>query len=145
MLSKLGIPQGTRLGPILVLVVINDLPQPLTNKCSIFADDTTAYTLERDALINCQNLSSDLLAASEWAAQWGMTFGAKKSEHLSISNKSTCASSTRLYMGQACLPQVTSHKHLGVHVKNNLSWSLHIDHVYTSCARKIGIMKRLRR
>ena len=91
MLSKPGIPQGTVLGPILFLIFLNDLPQSLTNKCSIFADDTT-YTLGRAAIINCQNLSSDLLAASEWAAQWGMMCSAEKSEHQSISNKSTCAS-----------------------------------------------------
>ena len=131
MLSKSRFPQGTVLGPTLF---INDLPQSLelTNKCSIFADDTTAYTLGRDAVINCQHLSSDLLAASEWAAQWGMVFSAEKSEQLSISNKSTCASSARLCMVQACVPPVTSHKHLGVDIKNSLSWGLHIDHVCTS-------------
>ena len=47
-------------------------------------------------------------------------------------------------MGQVCASQVTSHKHLSVYITDTLSWGLHIDHVYTSCARKIGILKRLR-
>ena len=37
------------------------------------------------------------------------------------------------------------HKHLGVHINSRLSWQDHINHVYTDCARKIGILRRLQR
>ena len=43
------------------------------------------------------------------------------------------------------IPQVTSHKHLGVNFNNTLSWQQHVDKVYTSCARRIGMIRRLRR
>ena len=42
-------------------------------------------------------------------------------------------------------PRVTTHKHLGVHINSRLSWQDHIDHVYTDCARKIGILRHLQR
>ena len=60
-LPKSGIPQGTLLGPVLFLVFVNDLPYVMKSFCSIFADDTTAYTIGKDVasfffffLIGCQ-------------------------------------------------------------------------------------------
>ena len=35
-------------------------------------------------------------------------------------------------MDNTQIPQVTSHKHLGIHFSDTLSWQKHIDKVYTS-------------
>ena len=50
-----------------------------------------------------------------------------------------------VFMHGSYIPRVTTHKHLGVHINSRLSWQDHIDHVYTDCARKIGILRRLQR
>ena len=81
---KSGIPQRTVLGPVLFLVFINDLPSVLKSFCSIFADDTTAYTIGKDVVSTCSNLSKDLDVASGWARTWGMLFNPEKSKHLAI-------------------------------------------------------------
>ena len=67
---KSGIPQGTVLGPVLFLTFINDLPQSLTCECSIFADDSTAYTAGKDTQLTCRKLSLNLDYASDWASSW---------------------------------------------------------------------------
>ena len=57
------------LGPVLFLIFINDLSPVLKSFCSIFADDTTAYTIRKDVASTCSDLSKDfdaLPAASGW-------------------------------------------------------------------------------
>ena len=43
------------------------------------------------------------------------------------------------------IPQVTSHRHLGVYFNSTLFWHQHVDKVSTPCARRIGMIRRLRR
>ena len=68
----------------------------------------------------------------------------RKSEHLHISSRNTPTLSPGVSMGRTCVPDVISHKHLGVHFNNRLTWVTHIDEVYKSCARKVGTLRRLR-
>ena len=43
------------------------------------------------------------------------------------------------------VPVCQKHKHLGVQINNRLSWSDHVDELYTACARKIGMLRFLRK
>ena len=60
----------------------------------------------------------------------------EKSEHLAISSRKSDNTSPRVTMNGTQIPEVTSHKHLGVNFNNTLSWHQHVDKVYTSCAPK---------
>ena len=47
-------------------------------------------------------------------------------------------------MDGTIIPQVTAHRHLGVMLNQKLTWNNHIDNLYTSCARRVGILRSLR-
>ena len=143
---KSGIPQGTVLGPSLFLVYINDLPRSIPSECSIFADDTSMFKTGRNWQLICSRFSEDLSCATEWATFWWMQFNAyaEKREHLIIWTKRNNTSKQRVLMDNTQIPQVTSHKHLGIHFSDTLSWQKHIDKVYTSCAQRVGMIRRLR-
>ena len=144
---KSGIPQGTALGPTLFLIYINDLPQSLSNECALFADDTTAYGLGKLPTTICSSLSLDMNSADDWAKTWGMLFNAEKSEHLSITQTSSHSGplDSHVTMRGTRIPRVTEHKHLGVTIHRSLKWTRHINNVYTACARRIGILRRLKK
>ena len=75
----------------------------------------------------------------------GMLFNAEKNEHLSITGNAQNSNSHRIDMESTKIPKVTTHKHLGITVNSTLSWSDHIKSVYINCARKIEMLKRLKR
>ena len=81
----------------------------------------------------------NLAAASSWAKTWGMIYNAEKSEHLPINTNGR----GNVDMDGTIILQVTAHRHLGVMLNQKLTWNNHIDNLYTSCARRVGILRRL--
>ena len=56
-LIKAGVPQGPVLGPLLLLVYINDLLQGLRYNAKLFADDTSLFSTITCPAISSQNLN----------------------------------------------------------------------------------------
>ena len=62
------------LGPLFVLVYINDLVDDLSTDAKLAADDTSLFTIVYDENIAAEQLNNDLKIISEWAYQWKMQF-----------------------------------------------------------------------
>ena len=65
------------LGPILFLVLINDLPEHIKSKVRLFADDTAVY-LAVSNLEHAQILQEDLDRLAKWSLEWDMEFNPSK-------------------------------------------------------------------
>ena len=76
-LLPFGVPQGSVLGPILFLVMINDLPDCVKSIVRLFADDCVLYRCINN-FEDCLILQNDLKCLEKWAEDWGMRFNAKK-------------------------------------------------------------------
>ena len=109
-----GVPQGTVLGPLLFLVYINDLPDLVTCKIRLFADDALIYrTIDsiQDALL----LQNDLAKLITWESNWSMEFNPDKCKVLRITNKRKTINQSYIMHNQI-LEVVDSAKYLGVHI-----------------------------
>ena len=66
-----GVPQGSVLGPLLLLIFINDLPDELYNKCRLYADDNKIIApikTESDSI----KFQEDINALDNWSKKWSL-------------------------------------------------------------------------
>ena len=69
-----GLFQGSVLGPIFLLIYINDVPDGKGSICNIFAHDTSLFSKVKDKNCSTVELNNDVKIISNWAFQWKMLF-----------------------------------------------------------------------
>ena len=140
---KSGVPQGTVLGPLLFLIMINDLSDSvLESMVSLFADDTrvTKVITNKDDI---KNLQDDLNRVYRWQEENNMVFNSKKFELLRYGKNRELKNSEYTKPGNFEEIEV---KHivrdLGVQMNDDADFSDHIDKVVTKASQKAGWILR---
>ena len=82
-----GVPQGSKLGPLLFLLFINDIVNEIHSNIRLCASDTSLYLIVEQPDVIAQLLNIDLETIAKWAKLWLVTFYPTKSESLLISRR----------------------------------------------------------
>ena len=142
---KAGVPQGSRLGPILFILYINDLVHGLNCMPHIFADDTTLLAVGNNTHETVEMLNHDLQSISRWAKHWKVKFNGDKSKDLIFTPKrEQLNNSPPLIFDDEVLDRVGSHKHLGVTLEPDLTWNVHLQKVIQHANLKLSIIQRVK-
>ena len=72
-----GVPQGSVLGPVLVMVYINELPLLVENKLKMYADDTKLYGPVA-SLGDAQKPQHELDVLNKLSEEWSLKFNVAK-------------------------------------------------------------------
>ncbi len=75
-----GIPQGSVIGPLVFLILVNDLTDVLEALTPLFADDVKVVTRRTQSM----NLHSSLTAAWDWSKKWDLPINPTKCNFLKI-------------------------------------------------------------
>ena len=138
-----GTPQGSRLSPLLFIILMADLDQWTSDsQLSNFADDTQSVIISD----NEENLKS--IAKIE-AQEVVNHFSANNL--VNNANKAALLYNNRGKAETICMPiagenltSKESEKLLGVQVSSDLSWRCHIDYICSKMNQRLGILRRLR-
>ena len=131
-----SVPQGSRLGPLLFIIYINDILVDLECDGLLFADDTALVAVGSDPSITAAAINRDLEKISIWAAKWKVTFNASKSKDMIFSNNKVLNNSPPLIFNDTYVSRVSTHTHLGVYLTSSLNWSKHIHETCLNANRK---------
>ena len=139
-----GVPQGTKLGPILFLILINDLskPTPKTNLWKLVDDVSISECLTKNGGASIQ---STLDTVSSWASMNLMKLNAKKCKELRVCFFKATPQLPPLRIDGQVLETVRSHKVLGLVIQDNLKWNENTCMIVSKASKRLHIIRVLRR
>ena len=140
-----GTPQGTLLGPIAFLAMINDAARSTENRLK-YVDDLTVYQSCPVDRVNDTSTLDDLANdISEWANRNKMVINAGKCQVMHFQTAKKPLVLPDVAIDGKSIPVVTSSKLLGVKISNNFTWQEHVNDVVARSSRALYLLYVLRR
>ena len=137
---KLGVPQGSVLGPLLFNIFINDIFILLseTEICN-YADDTTIYCSHKELQEVTLGLENDAVEISNWFAENFMKLNEEKCHLLVFGEKGTEIS---INVGPSVIKESKEEKLLGVVIDQKLNFKQHLNTVCRKASQKLHALAR---
>ena len=77
---NIGVPQGSILGPLLFIIYVNSMPDSVSCKCIMYADDTTLLCSSSDPVTLQQELDKNMSNINRWFHDNKLSLNVKKTK-----------------------------------------------------------------
>ena len=138
-----GIPQGTKLAPMLFAILVNRLVAQWPTRVK-YVDYTTVFeVVTRCSTSYLQFAVSDIRS---FASSKGMRLNPKKCRELVINFLLYLpVSPGMLFIGGSPVRRVETYKILGVHLSSDLTWNVHIEYIMKKVRKRLYALRSLKK
>ena len=146
-----GMPQGSILGSLFILIYINDLSKNLSSNPESFTDDTFLFSVVHNlntSTNDLNNLNEDLKKINDWATQWKMSFNpdpTKQAQEVIFSHKIKKLLHSPLNFNNTNVKQAAFQKHLGLILDSQISLEEHLKTTFSKVNKTVGLIRKLRK
>jgi Reverse transcriptase (RNA-dependent DNA polymerase) len=154
---KIGVPQGSVLGPLLFILYVNDIFEVDLNDVifvNLFADDTLISYSGTCLLEICGRINVFLLKLEDWLKRNKLKLNVTKSKCMLLTSSPTAKAKVMndqnnmkapIIMEKCHLEFVDEFKYLGVIIDQHLGMSKNVEYVAKKMSKKVGFLIRVGR
>ena len=141
MTTNAGAPQGTRAGPNVFKLIINDLNFDIPY-CK-YVDDVTVASVSCDSNDNELQQAADEL--TNWCTSNGMHLNTRKTKEMLIhfGRKTDLSMINQIIIDGSSIERVSAFKLLGVYISSDLTWTVHIDYIVSKASKRFFVIAQL--
>ena len=136
-----GVPQGTILGPLLFLIMVNDLAINHKDRWKYVDDTSLSETIGKGCQSNLQSVINNI---DQWCTENDMMLNRSKCKELIISFAKDVPNLRPLFIKDHCMSPVLSAKVLGLYFSSDLSWNLHVEHIVCKASKRLFFLRVLK-
>ena len=137
-----GVPQGTKLGPWLFLVMINDLNVPNDVMWKYVDDSNISETVKKDEVSHIQSTVDEFVRKSKAEK---FVLSERKCKEMRISFTKSEKDFPPIMINNAPLEVVPHAKILGLNVSDNLKWNCHVSELVKKSSKRLYFLTQLKR
>ena len=141
-----GVPQGSILGPLLFVILINDLPLQLLNcKVLMYADDTVIYYSHKSIGEIEKCINSDAERIHHWMTENCLILNPKKGKTEFVIFASRVRNETAtIVIDNNIINQPDLYEYLGVQLDSHLNLNSHLRSMYKRVSSRLNMLRKIR-
>ena len=152
-----GVPQGSILGPLLLIIYMNDIHTVSDNlNFILYADDTTLSSPMCSFTRGCNGnielistlINSELNKIADWLAVNKLSLNVQKTKFMIFHYRQRVLTENdipRLMINNTLIERVTEFNFLGLTVNEYMNWNSYVKKIANKISRTLGVMNGLKR
>ena len=138
-----SVPQGSTLGPLLFIIMIDDLQVSTGSSIFKFMDDSTISEILAQGTVS--EMNTNMNEVTQWSTKNNMMINFVKTKDMVISSSNNVPITDPIIVGECEIERVNCHKLLGLNISSDLKWDEHINDICKKANKRLYYLVLLRR